>query len=94
VNSQRHYQPAAQGVERWYRLLGDHWYHFAYVVDGWWGVGETGTLRVSRERHPATTYLTVGSMRRSVTRIRVRTFTHVTGESGWREWASKQGDHP
>lgn len=39
---------AAQGVLSWWRKIGREYYRFSLVVDGWWGVGETGTLRVSK----------------------------------------------
>jgi hypothetical protein len=44
--------PAAQGVTGWSRKIGDRWYQFTLVTDGWWGVGETGTLRVYRQLVP------------------------------------------
>lgn len=40
---------AAQGVRSWYRELAGRHFRFTLVVDGWWGVGETGTLRVKAQ---------------------------------------------
>jgi hypothetical protein len=40
---------AAQGVRMWYRELNGRMFRFTLVVEGWWGVGETGTLRVKTQ---------------------------------------------
>jgi hypothetical protein len=50
--SARQYAPAAQGITMWHREIGGRWYRFALVTAGWWGVGETGTLRVYRKFSP------------------------------------------
>lgn len=71
----RNYRNAAQGVERWYRKLGGRWLMFTYVRRGWWGVGDTGTLRVYRQYRAGGDYFVV------------KTFANVTGESGWSAWA-------
>jgi len=44
---------AAQGVQAWYRQINGRWYKFALVIEGWWGVGPTGTLTVYRQYRPA-----------------------------------------
>lgn len=38
----------AQGVRGWTRWLGGREWLFLLVVDGWWGVGDTGTVTVYR----------------------------------------------
>jgi hypothetical protein len=40
-------RPGAQGVLVWYRTLAGREFRFTLVLAGWWGVGETGTLRVA-----------------------------------------------
>lgn len=70
----RNYREAAQGVERWYRTLNGRTFMFTFVNDGWWGVGETGTLRVHRQYRPCGDYFVC------------KTFHGVNGESGWNEW--------
>ncbi len=70
----RNYRDAAQGVERWYRKLGGRTFMFCYVVAGWWGVGETGTLTVSAAISNGDYYP-------------VHKFYGVTGDSGWSSWA-------
>lgn len=47
--SGRNYFPAAQGVEMWYRRLAGRTFRFTLVREGWWGVGDTCTLRVSAQ---------------------------------------------
>lgn len=70
----RNFRDAAQGCERWYRSLHGRTFMFTYVRTGWWGVGETGTLRVSRQFRPCGDFFTV------------KTFHNVTGQSGWSAW--------
>lgn len=45
----RNFRSGAQGVIVWHRTLAGRPFRFTLVVNGWWGVGETGTLRVSAE---------------------------------------------
>lgn len=40
----RNYFPAAQGCRRWFRTINGRMVMFTAVVDGWWGVGPTGTI--------------------------------------------------
>lgn len=54
----RTYAPAAQGVCKWYRTLEGREYMFTLVTAGWWGVGETGTLRVYRRISNGDWYVT------------------------------------
>jgi hypothetical protein len=39
----------AQGVIVWDRKLEGRWFRFSLVTAGWWGVGETGTVRVKAQ---------------------------------------------
>jgi hypothetical protein len=60
--------PAAQGVQGWYRQIGGRWYRFSLVTDGWWGVGETGTMHAARQFVPLGDWYT----RLTVTKVQAR----------------------
>ncbi len=44
----RNYFPAAQGCKVWYRTINGRNVKFTLVERGWWGVGPTGSITMSR----------------------------------------------